>query len=240
MTGLNGSTVLIKTKKMAIISKEKFFLKNVGEVMKIIRYVKGQFTITLPDRVCEDLVLKDRDKEIRADSKSSVNTMFSAKVKEWENAITKEEKVILFSGKFQGALLKEEKWKDWNNGVYRPYYKPNTNNSESQSIWHFIKEDISPFDESGLGLLLSWAVYRKKTINGKSDYKFISGRSLNISRDYNINKYTEIEYSSEREKFFLELDESFARMIHKVYMALGELTPEKLMLLSDSGIKLLN
>ena len=223
---------------MATISTEKVFLRNTGEVKKVITYSGGMFRIKLPQVMSEGLnIVEKYEMELRAHSESEVNDMFFRKVKEWENAVTYEQKIILFESKFQGALLKEEYWEAWDDGKYAPYSACGTSNSKSQGCWHFFESDIA-HDYSGLGLMINWGVFNKKTINNKSGYKYLHGRGMN-DYHYHIKDYTEIPWTEEREQFFLNLDEQFARMIAKVHKALGELTPEKLLLLTDSGTKLL-
>ena len=92
-----------------------------------------------------------------------------------------------------------------------------------------------------LGLTFKWGVYSKKQFKDKKDYTFISGRPFGsfMWRNEMQAGIVEIEHTEDREKFFLELDLSFATMIAKVYKALGDLTSEKLTALTESGLKLL-
>ena len=91
-----------------------------------------------------------------------------------------------------------------------------------------------------MDLCLIGQYLKKKTISEKVSFKILRGRKSSL--DYystTSGKYTEIQWTQEREDFFLQLDESFATMIAKVYKALGDLTPEKLIKLTESNIKLI-
>lgn len=226
---------------MANISVEKIRLKSGAEWTKKITYSKGMFRIKLPEEMCVDMKLSSNEFEISANSEGAVDSMFSQKMRDWQAAIEVITKVIIFNAKFQGALLKKENWENWCNGVYRPYSATNTSNSESQGCWEFFRKDINWNECPDLGLTLVWGVYEKKEVKGKIGLKFLSGRNqlAGMRGEDLLKKGTEIPYSAEREKFFLDLDESFARMISKVYKALGDLTPEKLLELADSGVPLL-
>ncbi len=227
---------------MATISKIDYYLPNVGSIKKVVTYSGGYFRIKLPDIIIKDLCITNKkEQEVIGNSEQDVNDKFTSKVHEWTQLIAIEEKVILFKAKVQGAYLKEENWENWNDGKYKPYYMPGTNNRPEQKIWHFCKEDINIFDDTSLGLTLIWAVYKKINVNGKIDYKFISGRAFD-SRCFRRDdkEFTEIPYTEERELFFSNLDEQFAKMIKKVNDALGDLTPEKLIAIADSGIRMLN
>ncbi len=219
---------------MALISTEKIYLKSVGEWQKKVTYSKGLFRIVLPDCICEDLSLPDSDKEICASTEEEVSRKFDDKVKEWETSSTEETKVIVFQASFQGGLrLNYEK--------YEPMYLRGGYGGV-EGIHHvFCEKGINHFDESGLGMLIKWSVYSKKTFKGKSKYKYISGRYFDRI-EYNgelSSGLTEILYSEEREKYFLTLDESFAKMIAKVYKAFGNLTSEKLEIIAESHTKLI-
>ena len=220
---------------MATISTENIYLKTGDKFKKVVTYSSGMFRIKLPESLCKDL--NYTHKEIVADSEQVVNYMFSDELKKWINVIEKNEKVILFRGKFNGALLNKEKWDDWCDGVYKPYSKNGTSHSMSQGIWGFCHSELGG-TENGLGLMLKWGVYNKSDINGKLRYEYVSGRDLEIRWD-RVDEYTEIPYTEERGTFFLQLDESFANMIAKIYKALGELTPDKLIAISESNTKLL-
>lgn len=226
---------------MATISKEKWFLKNVGEWMKVVTYSGGVFKIKLPDVVVEDLCLPDTHRIVEGASESEVNSKFKELIKEWENNQTKKEKVILFKVLFNGGLLREEVSKIRNEtSEYVPEYG-RMHIYGDKSTHYFLKSDLDGINGSGLGLLIKWSVYEKSTFKNNSTYKFISGRPLDhfdISHRLDT-QIVEIPYSKVREKFFLELDESFARMIAKVYAAIGDLTADKLIKLSESKIKLL-
>lgn len=229
---------------MANISKEKIYLKGGQMWYKIITYSKGMFHIKLPDEMCKDLnLIADKDKEISADSEGSVNRMFDIKMKEWQAAIEINTKVIFFKAEFQGALARESFKYKWENG-YQPSSK-NTGTSDSEELWYFNRADIHTFSNS-IGLTLEWACYNKKEVKGKFSYTFFSGRKIDSMKlprskeDERYKDYIEIEWTQERENFFLELDEAFARMIAKVYQGLGNLTSDKLIKLTESKIKLLS
>ncbi len=219
---------------MAIISQEKFFLKNHGQFKKIVKYTKIGFSIDLPEIVCTELNLTGNDIKVVGNSEDDVNNKFTAKIREWEDAVTIEEKIILFKAKFQGALATD----GFRNSAYDGEYHPFGGNGHNSGTYLFRAHDLSISDCS-IGMSMEWAVYNKKTVNGKSDYHFVSGRELDYHSLRNSSRYTEIPHTEEREQFFLQLDESFATMISKIHKALGDLTPEKLLLLSDSGMKLI-
>lgn len=224
---------------MATISTETVFLKGGGEWKKKITYSKGMFRIKLPEVMCQDMNIVGHATELSANSEFEVDSLFKGKMKEWEAAIEIRTKVILFRAKFQGALLKEEKWQYWSDGKYKPYSATNTNNSKAQGCWYFFEHDIDFNNCPDLGLMLVWGVYEKVDIKGRVKFNFVSGRDLLFGSWRSVDDATEIEWTEEREQFFLEIDETFARMIAKVYKALGDLTPEKLLALTDSGLKLL-
>lgn len=224
---------------MATISSEKIYLKGVGEWQKKITYSKGLFRVKIPDIICADMNLQGLDCELNGNSEEQVNISLKQKIKEWEEVIKITTKVIIFKAEFQGALAKETFLHKWENGYTPSYWQHGI--SDDEKLWHFNKKDIS-FNNNSLGLTIQWAIYEKIEVKSKSNYKCLSGRYFD--NHYLINnrneKMVEIDWTAEREKFFLELDESFARMISKVYDFLGNLTTEKLQLLTDSGFKLLN
>lgn len=229
---------------MATISTEKVYLKTGTEFKKKITYSKGLFRLQLPEELCVDLCYTDqKDKEITGKSEVEVDGLWKAKLIEWGNAVTVTTKVIIFEAKFQGGLLKEDVAERWNgNKKYKPFYKNIGYAGNDGEHHYFNKYDVSTFDIASLGMLIQWAVYDKIQFKDKIDYKFVSGRkfdSHNVFRGKLSGGMTEIEHTEDREQFFLDLDESFARMIAKVYKALGDLTPEKLELLADSKLKLL-
>jgi len=223
---------------MANISTEKIHLKTGTQFQKIVKYSKGVFSIELPAELCVDMIYKNKeDQTISATSEVAVNDLFKEKLKEWDKAVSQIHKVILFEAKFQGALAKKTFLHRWENG-YTPSY-PEQGISKDASLWEFNKDDLhSTYD---LGLMFKWAVYSKKQFKDKRDYKFISGRPFGsfMYRNEMSSGVVEIEHTPDRERFFKELDESFATMIAKVYKALGDLTPEKLTALTESGLKLL-
>lgn len=219
---------------MAIISKEKLYIKNHGQVTKVVKYTKGVFNIELPEIVCSELNLIGKDKIIVAKSEDDVNKMFDLKIKEWESAKTIIQKVILFKAKFQGALATES----YRNSAYDGKYHPHGGSGNYTGSYEFMACDLSITSDS-LGLSIDWGVFNKKTVNGKSDYVFVSGRKIDVYHSF-IRQYTEIPHSDAREKFFMELDESFAKMIAKVHKGLGDLTPDKLLSLTDKGLSLIN
>lgn len=225
---------------MANISTEKIKLKTGAEFQKMVKYSKGIFSIELPSELCNDLFYKnEKDKSVFGKTEIEVNSLFKTKLVEWDEAVTKVKKVIIFDAKFQGALAKESFKHKWENG-YTPSYKQN-GILDSDTLWEFHSTDINS-SGSHLGLLIRWAVYEKKQFKDKKDYKFVSGRHMDISmvwRNELDSGLVEIDHTVVREQFFLELDESFARMIAKVHKALGDLTPEKLILLAESKMKLL-
>jgi len=225
---------------MAKIAEESLYLKNGESWKKIINYSKGKFRIKLPQSLCTEMNYTNFDKEVIGNSEDEVNRKWKDEYEKWINAIERVETVIWFKADFQGALLKKENWENWNDGKYNPYAKANTNNSMAQGCWEFCHDDINFNNCSSLGLMLDWCVLEKKTICEKVSFKILRGRKRALSY-YNTDagKYTEIEWTQEREDFFLQLDESFALMIAKVYKALGDLTPEKLIQLTESNIKLI-
>lgn len=226
---------------MANISKEKIFLKTVGEWMKVITYSKGKFRINLPDIIISDLVLPENDHQLSANSEIEVNRLFTLKLREWESAQTDNQRVIIFKAKFQGGLLREEKIKQINDGKYKPHYKwPGYGGGDD--FHYFCEQEIDwAHDSSSLGLLINWGVYSKKTFKEKSKYTCISGRPFDrVEWDGKLTDgLTEIEWTEERETFFLELDESFAKMIAKIYASLGNLSPDKLIFLVENKTKML-
>lgn len=230
---------------MAIISTEKVYLKTGTEFKKKITYSKGYFRMQLPEELCKDLCYTEaKDIEIIGNSEDAVNSLWKQKLFDWDKAVTTTSRVIIFQAKFQGGLLKEDT-AERRNGTkkYKPFYSGGGYGGEDNIHHYFNKYDIDHLNIASLGLLLQWAVYDKIQFKDKIKYKFISGRHYDyhgIIRGELRANMTEIDYTEERENFFLELDESFARMIAKIYKALGDITPEKLMLLTDSGLKLLN
>lgn len=223
---------------MAVISKEKIYLKIGQYFNKVVKYSNGIFSIELPEQVCEDLLLQDaKDKKVYASTEGQAKRLFDEKLLEWETAATATKQVILFNAKFQGALAKKEVKYLWDNGYTPSYERPGQ--SKDPRIWEFMSQQIG-FNTS-LGLTFQWGVYEKREFKDKRSYTFVSGRQFehhDISHG-NPRGLTEIDHTTEREQFFLQLDQSFAEMIAKIYKALGDLTPEKLQLLADSGLKLL-
>lgn len=219
---------------MPVISKQTIRLKTGNDFIRVIKYAKGVFTIDLPKELCEDLVLKNS--YVSANTEIAACAIFVSKLKEWETAITTTDKVLFFDAKFQGALAKKSFESRWEKG-YTPSYKEGHIHDDS-SLWEFNAQDISRFesDRYELGLTFKWAVYNKIMIKDNNRYKFISGRPFDNPDE---ETYVCIPWTAEREQFFLSLDQSFAEMIAKVYQALGDLTPKKLMQLSDSGLKLI-
>lgn len=219
---------------MAKISSEKIFLQNVGEWTKIVSYSKGLFRIALPDIICRDLVLPENEQELTASTEEAVNKLCINMLLDWEHASTQTKKVIVFKATFQGGLLRDEKMKDG----YIPHYGWSGYGGD-YSFHHFCEKQIESFNPASLGLLIQWAVYSKQTFKTNSKYRFDSGRPFeNVSwRGVLTADLTEIDWTDERQNFFLDLDETFARMIAKVFSALGEMTSDKLLLLIASGMR---
>lgn len=226
---------------MATISTESIRLKTGTPFKKVVTYSKSYFRIKLPDELCADMnYLRNEDKEVYGNSEDEVNSLFNAKVKEWDSAIEVVKRVILFRAEFQGALLPVEKFQSWYKVDYKPVFKAGTSNSMSQGCWLFCHEDMG--SDKSLGLSIVWAVYDKKDVKGKCSYHFVRGREVGGAFGLRNNSsigYTEIEHTQQREDFFMGLDETFAKMIANVYKALGDLTPEKLTALSESGMNIL-
>lgn len=226
---------------MANISTEKLTLKDGTKFLKVVKYSKGKFTIDLPDVVCKDLLYTEKkDTILSADTESLVNNLFTSKLKEWDSAMTTIIKVILFQAKFQGALAKKSFKSKWEKG-YTPSYEQN-GISNSSDLWEFISHGID-HTRSSLGMTLQWAVYHKIQSKNNVKYECVSGRYFDHFdlRGGNLGSYiTEIEHTPQRENFFLELDHAFATMIANAYKALGDLTPEKLIRLTESKMKLLS
>lgn len=223
---------------MASISKEKIYLRGI-EWMKHITYSKGEFRLKLPDIMCKDLNLtSQKDIEITGSSEYEVNKLFKEKMNEWEKAIEIITKVIIFRPRFQGALARKSFKSRWEKG-YEPSYQQNGISTDAD-LWEFNERDLDPFGTS-LGMTIQWAIYEKKDVKGKISYKALKGRPFDYHRlNGNLgNDYTEIEWTQPREDFFMQLDESFATMIAKIHSALGDLTPEKLILLTEKGLNLL-
>jgi len=220
---------------MAVISQEKIYLKTGATFNRVVKYSKSQFSIELPEALCNDLLYVNKEhKIIYGNTESEVKDLFKEELKKWETAVTDTIKVIIFEAEFQGALASKDFHHYWESG-YKPAWK------QVSGKWDFSANDIS-HDKPNLGLTLQWGVYDKKQFKDKVDYKFISGRpfsSFYVGRGKLSSDLVEIGHTPEREQFFLQLDQSFAEMIAKIHKALGDLTPEKLQLLADSGLKLL-
>ena len=228
---------------MPSISKEKVWINGV-EWIKHITYSNSKFRLKLPDEISDDLGFEGQDRELKADSEFLINQLWNQTEKQWKESIKKNEKVIFFESKFTGALAVEGGESDKHNkGIYNPdWIRSNIHPGYYQSLdnYVFAKNEIS-FAGSSLGMLIKWGVYEKTQIGKSTSYKILKGRDMEIFSPLSIkNSYTQINWTQEREDFFLELDKSFAKMIAKVFGALGNLTPEKMELLADSGTKLLN
>ncbi len=222
---------------MANISTETIRLKSGKDFARVIKYSKGKFYCALPEELCNDLLYKeDKDKKVTGNTEDEVKGLFRDKLLEWQNAQTESIKVIIFESKFQGALARKSFAHKWRNG-YTPCYPQNGISSESE-LWEFHNDDLH--QQSAIGMTIKWAVYTKETFKEKHKYTFVSGRPFSMyDLSNNWSAFVEIDWTEARERFFLELDESFANMINKVYKALGDLTPEKLAFLAESKMKLL-
>lgn len=218
---------------MARIKQEKIFLKDGTTFLKIVLYSKKRFHIILPEQVCADLCLEDDNTIVSGDTESVAEKLFKDRLMEWETQSTNETKVILFEANFHGALAKKSFKHRWEKG-YTPSYQQ-SGISTDQTLWEFNERELG--FGTHIGMTLQWAVYTKKTFKENSTYTFVTGRPFDSPGQ---REYVEIEYTPDREKLLLELDEAFANMIAKVYKFLGALTPEKLTLFMESKLNLLS
>lgn len=224
---------------MATIKTEKQRLHNGADFIMKIKYSKGYFEINLPPDMVKEMFLEGNNTKAIGNTEFEAERLYKQKLKEWVEFVKVEEKVIVFNAKFAGGLFTENYREVANGGKYIPAYERHGYHNES--IMQFCGTRLTGLSDTGLGLHIVWAVYKKETISNNVKYSFVSGRPIDSygHRDYIRKDFTEIPYSPEKEQFFLSLDESFANMINSVFKALGDLTPEKLELLVVSGIKLL-
>lgn len=218
---------------MAIISKNEVVLINGKKFLRIIKYSKGMFSIDLPEDMVNDMLLSEEDNSIEHLTEKGVIDIWDKKMRDWKENQTITTKIIAFSSNFKGSLYTEEHIQNVYKGKYKPAYA-------GGEYWHTgtVFMEGSQYDSvKSLGMDIVWGVYEKITIKDKVRYKFLSGRPMDLeSRTKGV---IEIEWSPDRENWFLVLDEAFANMIAKVHEHLGRLTSESLEQLVDSGKKFL-
>lgn len=225
---------------MAVVSQSSIRLKNGQDFKIIVKYSKQRFTIELPDVLCSDMKYTDKEHcYVQSDTEVKVIALFHSKLNEWNKCITNKTKVIVFEAKFNGAKAHAEYRKTADNGKYKPHYYREGYVNDSY-MFEFCGRDIEAFNSSSLGMLIRWAVYAKETVGDKHGYTCISGRPFDSSRlKFSGKGIVEIEWTEQREQFFLRLDEAFATMISNVHSALGDLTPEKLEKLTEGTLNIL-
>lgn len=222
---------------MAIVGRVGIKLMNHKDFLRIIKYSNKKFTIDLPQELIDDMILDK--KFVEASTEIDVISAFDFKLKEWKESQTNVARIIAFKSGFNGALFTDEYREKINKGEYVPAYK---RSGYVDDILKFVKND--DFDgglNSFLSMKINWAIYDKNIVKDKSSYRFISGRPMGLDGGVWPNKQgvVEIPWTQEREDYFLGLDEAFANMIYKAYQVLGNITPEKLIELTESKTKLI-
>lgn len=225
---------------MATVSSEKINIRGVGIFQKKVDYSSKTklFTIKIPEVVGDDMALPKDKHQVQAESEGEANSKFQALIREWEQTAAATTDIIAFEAEFMGGNYNQEYLDKNNDGKYMPGYKRNGYENGAY-MFRFLGKD-GRMDDSSAGMTIKWAVYEKKELKQNKQYKFKRGRYFDFHDTRSFGTHiVEIPWSQEREDFFMNLDQQFMAMIEKVYNALGELTPEKLINLTDSGQKLL-